>query len=129
MAIYDTMQFINSNVGTTALGMAASMAATLLAAGAEGKRRALSNARILLHQPHIQGGLGGQVSDVEIHARELVHTKRRMNEILAERTGQPFEKVEHDTDRDYIMGPEEAVEYGVIDRVVSRPVERVSAEG
>jgi ATP-dependent Clp protease protease subunit len=104
--------------------MAASMAATLLAAGAEGKRSALPNARILLHQPHIQGGLGGQVSDVEIHARELVRTKRRMNEILAERTGQPFEKVERDTDRDYIMGPKEAVEYGVIDRVVSRPAER-----
>jgi ATP-dependent Clp protease protease subunit len=124
MAIYDTMQFINSDVATTALGMAASMAATLLAAGAEGKRSALPNARILLHQPHIQGGLGGQVSDVEIHARELVRTKRRMNEILAERTGQPFEKVERDTDRDYIMGPKEAVEYGVIDRVVSRPAER-----
>ncbi len=129
MAIYDTMQFINSDVATTALGMAASMSATLLAAGAEGKRSALPNARILLHQPHIQGGLGGQVSDVEIHARELVYTKRRMNEILAASTGQPFENVERDTDRDYIMGPEEAVEYGVIDRVVSRPAERVSIGG
>jgi len=129
MAIYDTMQFINSDVATTALGMAASMAATLLAAGAEGKRSALPNARILLHQPHLQGGLGGQVSDVEIHARELVHTKRRMSEILAERTGQPVEKVERDTDRDYIMGPKEAVEYGVVDHVVSRPIERASAEG
>ena len=127
MAIYDTMQFVKCDVATTALGMAASMAATLLAAGAKGKRSALPNARILLHQPHIQQGLGGQVSDVEIHARELVRTKRRMNEMLAERTGQPIETIERDTDRDYIMGPEEAVEYGVIDRIVSRPAERVSA--
>ena len=129
MAIYDTMQFVKCDVATTALGMAASMAATLLAAGTKGKRSALPNARILLHQPHIQQGLGGQVSDVEIHARELVRTKRRMNEMLAERTGQPIERIERDTDRDYIMGPEEAVEYGVIDRIVSRPAERVSAGG
>jgi ATP-dependent Clp protease protease subunit len=129
MAIYDTMQFVKCGVATTALGMAASMAATLLAAGTKGKRSALPNARILLHQPHIQQGLGGQVSDVEIHARELVRTKQRMSEILAERTGQPIERIERDTDRDYIMGPEEAVEYGVIDQIVSRPAERVSAGG
>src|SRR5918999_4548204 len=129
MAIYDTMQFINSDVATTALGMAASMAATLLAAGAEGKRSALPNARILLHQPHIQGGLGGQVSDVEIHARELVRTKRRMNELYSRMTGQPIEKIERDTDRDYMLGPEEALEYGVIDRVVNRPQEGVIAAG
>jgi ATP-dependent Clp protease protease subunit len=129
MAIYDTMQFVKCDVATTALGMAASMAATLLAAGTKGKRSALPNARILLHQPHIQQGLGGQVSDVEIHARELVRTKQRMSEILAERTGQPIERIERDTDRDYIMGPEEAVEYGVIDQIVSRPAERVSAGG
>ncbi|MBV9452938.1 MAG: ATP-dependent Clp protease proteolytic subunit, partial [Rubrobacter sp.] len=120
MAIYDTMQFVSCDVATTALGIAASMSATLLAAGTKGKRSALPNTRVLLHQPHSQGGLGGQVSDIEIHAREMVQTKRRMNEILANHTGQPFEKVERDTDRDYILGAEDAVEYGVLDRVVSR---------
>jgi ATP-dependent Clp protease, protease subunit len=129
MAIYDTMQFVNADVATTALGMAASMGSFLLTAGAKGKRSALPNARILLHQPHIGGGLGGQVSDVEIHARELVRTKRRMNELYAEMTGQPVEKIERDTDRDYMLGPEEAVEYGVIDRVVNRPAESVVAAG
>ena len=119
LAIYDTMRFVNADVATTALGMAASFSAVLLAAGARGKRNVLPNTRVLLHQPWVQGGPGGQASDVEIHARELVRTKRRMNEILAEATGQPFEKVERDTDRDYIMGAEEAVEYGVVDRVVS----------
>jgi ATP-dependent Clp protease protease subunit len=127
MAIYDTMQFVNADVATTALGMAASMGSFLLTAGAKGKRSALPNARILLHQPHIGGGIGGQVSDVEIHARELVRTKRRMNELYAEMTGQPVEKIERDTDRDYMLGPEEAVEYGVIDRVVNRPAESVVA--
>jgi ATP-dependent Clp protease, protease subunit len=129
MAIYDTMQFVNADVATTALGMAASMGSFLLTAGAKGKRSALPNARILLHQPHIGGGLGGQVSDVEIHARELVRTKRRMNELYAEMTGQPVEKIERDTDRDYMLGPEEAVEYGVIDRVVNRPAESVISAG
>jgi ATP-dependent Clp protease protease subunit len=105
MAIYDTMLFVESDVATMVLGVAVSMTATLLAAGTEGKRGALPNARILLHQPHIQHGLDGQVSDVEFHARELVLTKRRMNEVLAECTSQPYEKVERDTDRDYIMGP------------------------
>ena len=123
LAMYDTMQFVSADVATTALGMAASAGAFLLAAGAKGKRSALPNTRILLHQPAVQG-LGGQASDVEIHARELVYTKRRINEILAERTGQDYEKIEHDTDRDYMLGPQEAVEYGVIDQVVSRPGER-----
>lgn len=122
MAIYDTIQFVSAEVATTALGMAASIGSFLLAAGAKGKRSALPNTRILLHQPSIGGGIGGQVSDVEIHARELVHTKRRMNELYAGMTGQPFEKIERDTDRDYMLGPQEAVEYGLIDRVVSRPV-------
>ena len=129
MAIYDTIQFVQCDVATTALGMAASISAFLLAAGARGKRSALPNTRILLHQPHVQGGPGGQVSDVEIHARELVRTKRRMNEVLAERTGQPFEKIERDTDRDYIMGAQEAIEYGVIDRVIGRPGEGVAPDG
>ena len=123
MAIYDTMRFVNCDVATTALGMAASMGAFLLAAGTKGKRNALPNTRILLHQPSI-GGLGGQVSDVEIHARELMRTKKRGNELLAEMTGQPFDKIEHDTDRDYMLSAEQAVEYGVIDQVVNRPAER-----
>ena len=123
MAIYDTMRFVNCDVATTALGMAASMGAFLLAAGTKGKRSALPNTRVLLHQPSI-GGLGGQVSDVEIHARELMHTKKRGNELLAEMTGQTFEKIEHDTDRDYMLSAEQAVEYGVIDQVVNRPAER-----
>jgi ATP-dependent Clp protease, protease subunit len=128
LAVYDTMRFINADVATTALGMAASISAVLLAAGTKGKRNVLPNTRVLIHQPWTQGGPGGQASDVEIHARELIMTKRRLNEILAEVTGQSFEKIEHDTDRDYIMGAEEAVEYGVVDRVVSRPREGVAAE-
>jgi ATP-dependent Clp protease protease subunit len=116
--------FVNADVATTAMGSAFSAGAFLLAAGAKGKRSALPNTRILLHQPAVQG-LGGQAADVEIHARELVHTKRRVNEILAENTGQPYERLERDTDRDYILSPEEAVEYGVIDRVVSHPSEKV----
>jgi ATP-dependent Clp protease, protease subunit len=127
LAVFDTMRFVNADVATTALGMAASISAVLLAAGTKGKRNVLPNTRVLLHQPWVQGGPGGQASDVEIQARELVRTKRRMNEILAEATGQPFEKIERDTDRDYIMGAEEAVEYGVVDRVVSRQREGVSA--
>jgi ATP-dependent Clp protease protease subunit len=126
LAVYDTMRFVNADVATTALGMAASISAVLLAAGTKGKRNVLPNTRVLLHQPWTQGGPGGQASDVEIQARELVRTKRRMNEILAQATGQPFEKIERDTDRDYIMGAEEAVEYGVVDRVVS-PREGVAA--
>ncbi|TCJ20553.1 ATP-dependent Clp protease proteolytic subunit [Rubrobacter taiwanensis] len=122
LAIYDTMQFVRPDVTTTALGMAASMGAFLLAGGAKGKRSALSNSRIMLHQPAAQG-IGGQASDVEIYARELVNMKRRINEILAEHTGQPYEKIERDTDRDFIMGPEEAREYGLVDRVISRPGE------
>jgi ATP-dependent Clp protease protease subunit len=128
LAVYDTMRFINADVATTALGMAASVSAVLLAAGTKGKRNVLPNTRVLLHQPWVQGGPGGQASDVEIPARELVRTKRRLNEILAEATGQSYEKVERDTDRDYIMGAEEAVEYGVVDRVVNRPREGVAAE-
>ena len=129
MAIYDTMQFVACDVATTALGMAASMGAFLLAAGTKGKRSALPNTRILLHQPSIGGGLGGQVSDVEIHARELMHTKQRLNEILSTMTGQPYEKIERDTDRDYMLGAQAAVEYGVIDRVVDRPGGGGSTQG
>src|ERR687883_2136632 len=113
MAIYDTIQFVQCDVATTALGMAASIGAFLLAAGTKGKRSALPNTRVLLHQPSI-GGLGGQVSDVEIHARELMRTKDRINQLLAEMTGQSVDKVERDTDRDYVLGAEAALEYGVI---------------
>ena len=126
LAIYDTMRFIRCDVATTALGMAASMGAFLRAAGSKGKRNALPNTRILLHQP--SGGLAGQVSDVEIHARELMRTKQRMNELLAEMTGQSVEKIERDTDRDYMLGAEDAVEYGRIDRVVSRPGEGLTPD-
>jgi ATP-dependent Clp protease protease subunit len=108
--------------------MAASAGAFLLAAGTKGKRSALPNTRILLHQPSIQG-LGGQASDVEIHAREIMQQKQRVNEILAERTGQDYEKIERDTDRDYILSSREAVEYGVIDRVVDRPEQRIPTTG
>jgi len=127
LAMYDTMQFIKCDVATTALGMAASAGAFLLAAGTKGKRSALPNTRVLLHQPAV-GGIAGQASDVQIHAEELVRTKRRINEILSELTGQSYEKIEHDTDRDYILGSQEAVEYGVIDRVVNRPGEGVAPD-
>ena len=110
MAIYDTMQFVSCDVATTALGMAASMGAFLLAAGAKGKRSALPNTRVLLHQPSVGGGLGGQVSDVEIHARELMHSKQRLNEIMSTMTGQRYEKIERDTDRDYKLSLQEADE-------------------
>ncbi len=119
LAIYDTMQFVKPDISTTALGMAASMGAFLLAAGSKGKRNALPNTRVLLHQPSV-GGIGGQATDVEIHARELIRTKQRLNEILAEHTGQDYEKIERDTDRDYIMGVEESVDYGVIDNIVNK---------
>lgn len=119
LAIRDTMNFISCEVSTTAMGSAFSAGAFLLLSGAKGKRFALPNTRILLHQLAIQGGLGGQASDIEIHAKEMIHSKRRVNEIIAEETGQPFEKVERDTDRDFIMSPEEAIKYGVIDGIVS----------
>ncbi|WP_119070203.1 ATP-dependent Clp protease proteolytic subunit [Rubrobacter indicoceani] len=119
LAIRDTMNFISCDVATTAMGVAYSAGAFLLLSGAKGKRSALPNTRILMHQLAMQGGLGGQASDVEIHAKKMIHSKRRVNEIIAEETGQTFKKVERDTDRDFIMGPEEAIEYGVIDSVVS----------
>lgn len=119
LAIRDTMNFISCDVATTAMGSAFSAGAFLLMSGAKGKRFALPNTRILLHQAALHGGLGGQVSDIEIHAKEMVLTKRTINEIVAEETGQTFEKIERDTDRDFIMSPEEAIEYGVIDHVIS----------
>ncbi|BCL75715.1 MULTISPECIES: ATP-dependent Clp endopeptidase proteolytic subunit ClpP [Jeongeupia] len=117
LAIYDTMQFIKPKVSTLCNGLAASMGAFLLAAGAEGKRFALPNARIMIHQPLI-GGLAGQASDIEIHARELLKTKRSLNEMLAKHTGQPIETIERDTDRDNFMSSVEAKAYGLIDDVL-----------
>ncbi|UWG97005.1 ATP-dependent Clp endopeptidase proteolytic subunit ClpP [Dehalobacter sp. DCM] len=121
MAIYDTMQYTRSDVQTICIGMAASMGAFLLAAGTKGKRTALPNAEVLIHQPLIGGGgLSGQATEIEIHAKQLLKTKSKLNKILAERTGQPLEKVEQDTDRDYYMSAEEAKEYGIIDQVLEK---------
>jgi len=117
-AIYDTMQFISPDVSTVCMGMAASGAAVVMAAGAPGKRFALPNSRILIHQPH--GGAQGQQIDIEIQAREMAWMRRRMEELLAEHTGQPLERVAKDCDRDYIMGAEEAVAYGMVDQVITK---------
>jgi ATP-dependent Clp protease protease subunit len=119
LAIYDTMQFIKPDVSTICIGQAASMAATLLASGAKGKRFSLPNARILIHQPSLSG-LAGQASDIDIHAREILRMRERLNEILATHTGQPITRIAEDTDRDYIMGAGQAKEYGIIDDVLSR---------
>ncbi len=118
MAIYDTMHFIRPDVATFCMGQAASAAAVLVAAGAPEKRFALPHSRIMLHQPHI-GGLEGQATDIEIHAKEIIRVKEEMNEILVKHTGQPLEKIQIDTDRDFWMTAEEAKGYGVIDTVLS----------
>jgi len=118
MAIYDTMQHIRADVSTICMGQAASMGAFLLSAGAKGKRMALPHSRVLIHQP--LGGAQGQATDIEIQAAEIVRIKKSLNEILATNTGQSLKKIEKDTDRDYIMTPIEALEYGMIDKVVSR---------
>jgi ATP-dependent Clp protease protease subunit len=117
MAIYDTMHFIKPDVATYCMGQAASAAAVLLAAGSAGKRFALPHARIMLHQPHI-GGLEGQATDIEIHAREIMRVKEEMNEILASHTGQDIDRIRKDTDRDFWMTSPEAKEYGVVDSVI-----------
>lgn len=119
MSVFDTMNFIKPDVSTLCLGQAASMGAFLLSAGAKGKRFALPNSRIMIHQPLISGGLGGQASDIEIHARELIKIKQKLNELLAKHTGQPLEQVERDTDRDNFMSSEAAKEYGLIDEVIA----------
>ena len=116
MAIYDTMQFIKPAVSTLCMGQAASMGAVLLAAGAKGRRYALPHARMIIHQPH--GGAQGQAVDIEIQAREIIRARAEMNEILARHTGQNLRKIEKDTDRDFIMTPTDAVEYGLIDEVI-----------
>ena len=118
-AIYDTMQYVKPDIATICLGQAASFAAVLLAAGKKGKRYALPNARVLLHQPWLQG-LGGQASDIDIHAKDIMRMKRRISEILAGHTGQPLDKIDRDTDRDYILSAAESVEYGVVDQVIAK---------
>jgi len=118
MAIYDTMNFIKPDVATYCMGQAASAAAVLLAAGAEGKRFALPHARVMLHQPHI-GGLEGQATDIEIHAKEIIRVKEEMNQMLALHTGQDVEKVRLDTERDFWMTAAEAKEYGAVDEVLT----------
>jgi ATP-dependent Clp protease, protease subunit len=115
LAIYDTMQYVKPQVSTICLGQAASMGAFLLAGGAAGKRFAVPNARIMIHQ--LSGGFQGQGTDIEIHAREALRLKQKLNEIMARHTGQPLERIEKDTERDYFMGPGEAKEYGIIDEV------------
>jgi len=117
MAIYDTMQFIKPDVSTLCTGMAASMGAFLLAAGAKGKRFSLPNSRIMIHQP--SGGSQGMASDIEIQAREILYLRTRLNGIMAERTGQSIEQIAKDTDRDRFMSADEAVEYGLIDKVLT----------
>ncbi|HWL74447.1 MAG TPA: ATP-dependent Clp endopeptidase proteolytic subunit ClpP [Burkholderiaceae bacterium] len=118
-AIYDTMQFVKPDVSSICIGVAASMGAFLLAAGAKGKRYSLPNSRIMIHQP--MGGVQGQAADIEIHAKEILYLRERLNKILAERTGQPVEKIAKDTDRDNFMSADDAVKYGLIDKIfVSR---------
>ena len=118
LAIYDTMQHIRSDVCTICLGQAASMGAFLLCSGAKGKRMALPHSRVLIHQP--LGGAQGQATDIEIQAQEILRIKKTLNEIMASNTGQSIKKIEKDTDRDYIMTPQEALEYGMIDKVITK---------
>ncbi len=118
MAIFDTMNFIKPDVSTLCTGMAASMGAFLLAAGAKGKRFSLPNSKVMIHQP--SGGSQGQATEIEIQAREILKTREQLNRILAERTGQPLERIERDTERDYYMSAEECREYGLIDKVISK---------
>jgi len=117
-AIYDTMQYVKPDVSTICIGMAASMGAFLLAAGAKGKRFALPNSEIMIHQP--LGGARGQATDIKIHAEQIIKIKNKLNKILSERTGQPLEKIERDTERDFFMLAEEAKEYGIVDEVMVR---------
>jgi len=118
MAIFDTMNFIKPDVSTLCTGMAASMGAFLLAAGAKGKRFSLPNSKVMIHQP--SGGSQGQATEIEIQAREILKTREQLNRILAERTGQPIERIERDTERDYYMSAQECLEYGLIDKVISK---------
>jgi ATP-dependent Clp protease, protease subunit len=118
LAIYDTMQYLKSNVSTICLGQASSMAAVLLAAGSKGKRLALPNSRVMLHQP--MGGTQGQATDIEIHTKEILKMREALNKILIKHTGQKVDKIKKDTDRDFFMSAEEAREYGIVDRVIEK---------
>jgi ATP-dependent Clp protease protease subunit len=126
LAIYDTMNYIKSSVSTICIGQAASMGALLLAAGTKGKRFSLPHARVMIHQP--MGGFQGQATDIEIHAREILNMKDTLNNILANHTGQPLEKIRTDTDRDFFMSGEDAKTYGIIDEVITKKVTRVAKE-
>lgn len=121
LAIYDTMQFIRPDVQTICIGQAASMAAVLLGAGAKKKRFSLPNSRIVIHQP-LMSGLGGQATDIDIHAKEILRMRARLNDILAEHSGQPLDRIQTDTERDYIMSAEQTLEYGIIDDVIRKRV-------
>ncbi|TCJ11494.1 ATP-dependent Clp endopeptidase proteolytic subunit ClpP [Parasulfuritortus cantonensis] len=121
MGIYDTMQFIKPDVSTLCIGQAASMGAFLLAAGAQGKRYCLPNSRVMIHQP--LGGFQGQASDIEIHAKEILYLRGRLNEMLAKHTGRPLDVIERDTDRDYFLSAEASVEYGLVDKVLANRAE------
>ena len=125
MAIYDTMHYVASDISTICIGQASSMGAVLLAGGTKGKRQTLPNARILLHQP--MGGIGGQAADMEIHAREILKIRQQLNEILAECTGQPLDRVQQDTERDFFMSPDQAKEYGLIDEIIAPSVAQAEA--
>ena len=127
LAIYDTMQYVKPQVSTLCMGQAASMGAVLLAAGAKGKRLSLPHARIMIHQP--SGGFGGQASDIEIHAKEIIRMKAKLNEILHKHTGQTLERIEKDSDRDFFMGGGEAKEYGIVDEVVTKKPAPVAKQG
>ena len=120
MAIYDTMQYVKPDVNTMCVGVAASMAAFILSAGAKGKRYALPNSEILIHQMHVLGGVEGQASDIEIAAKQIMKIKQNMNQILSKHTGQPLSKIEKDTDRDFWLTSEEAKKYGIIDEVIKK---------
>ncbi len=122
LAIYDTMQYVQPDVSTICMGQAASMGALLLAAGAKGKRFTLPHSRIMIHQP--AGGAQGQASDIEIHAREILTLRERLNQILAKHTGQPLTQIEKDTDRNFFMSAEDAVKYGIVDEILARKLER-----
>jgi ATP-dependent Clp protease protease subunit len=124
MAIYDTMQFVKPDVSTLCVGQAASMGSLLLAAGNKGKRFCLPNSRVMIHQP--MGGFQGQASDIEIHAREILYLKKRLNEILAQHTGQKLERIERDTDRDTFLAADDAVQYGLVDKVLTRRSEALA---
>ncbi|HEX8411510.1 MAG TPA: ATP-dependent Clp endopeptidase proteolytic subunit ClpP [Thermoanaerobaculia bacterium] len=118
-AIYDTMKYVKPDIATICIGQCASFAAVLLASGTKGKRYVLPNSRVLIHQPWMQG-LGGQASDIDIHAKDILRMRHRLNEILADHTGQPLEKIERDTDRDYILEAKAAQEYGIVDQVITK---------